>query len=82
MIGCAVDFHECISGSIGEGYGADNGLQHKPFWGYTRAAVGTGMSLSLDDKMRLEATYSLPIRKSPHDNTRAFQFGIGLTLSS
>jgi hypothetical protein len=53
-----------------------------PLFGYIRASVGAGLSLSLGGVARVEATYSLPLLKAKHDVTsNAFQLGVGLSIS-
>lgn len=52
-----------------------------PFFGYVRASIGAGVSLTLSPAIKLEVTYSIPILKSSHDITKPFQLGVGLSLS-
>ena len=61
-------------------HGADS-VQSVPFFGYLRASVGAGVSLTLSPSITLEVTYSVPILKSSHDVTKPFQVGVGLSLS-
>ena len=58
-----------------------NSAGNVPFFGYLRASVGAGVSLTLSPSITLEVTYSVPILKSTHDVTKPFQVGVGLSLS-
>ena len=58
-----------------------NSAGNVPFFGYLRASVGAGVSLTLSPSITLEVTYSVPILKSSHDVTKPFQVGVGLSLS-
>ncbi|RYG69995.1 hypothetical protein EON64_01345 [archaeon] len=62
---------------------AGGGLQGKytPFFGYFRGSMGAGLSLSIGNHARVEATYSYPFLKASHDMTRSFQVGIGVSLN-
>lgn len=57
------------------------GAHEIPFFGYLRASVGAGISLTLSPAVTLEATYSIPVLKASHDNIKPFQLGVGLSLS-
>jgi hypothetical protein len=46
-----------------------------------RAAVGTGLSISFNNMIRLETTYSIPIMKAESDDIKAFQLGVGLSIN-
>lgn len=52
-----------------------------PSFGKMRASVGAGLSLMMADKVRVEGSYSFPLIKAKHDNTTAFQLGIGLSIN-
>lgn len=83
------------SGQHGHGNGDGGGNQMKgfsrswgsygaheiPFFGYLRASIGAGISLTLSPAVTLEATYSIPVLKASHDNIKPFQLGVGLSLS-
>eukprot|EP01031_Cornospumella_fuschlensis_P029247 gene29247-35306_t len=62
---------------------AGGGLQGKytPFFGYFRGSVGAGLSLTMGNHARVEATYSFPFLKASHDMTRSFQVGVGVALN-
>ena len=56
-------------------------IGHVPFFGYLRASVGAGVSLTLSPAVTLEVTYAVPLLKSSHDVTKPFQLGVGISLS-
>ena len=58
-----------------------HGAHEIPFFGYLRASIGAGISLTLSPAVTLEATYSIPVLKASHDNLKPFQLGVGLSLS-
>ena len=74
---------------LGEGNGTkgfsrcwgSQGAHEIPFFGYLRASVGAGIALTLSPAVTLEATYSIPVLKAPHDKIKPFQLGVGLSLS-
>lgn len=65
-------------GSIGDG--AARQSLDRPYFGYPRASLGTGLVYSLMNNIRLEATYSIPFVKSQHDKTKPFQLRFGLSI--
>jgi outer membrane protein assembly factor BamA len=52
-----------------------------PFFGHLRASVGTGLAITVGPAVRLEMTYAVPLLKAPHDATKSFQLGVGLSIS-
>jgi outer membrane protein assembly factor BamA len=52
-----------------------------PFFGHLRASIGTGLAITVGPVVRLEMTYAVPILKAPHDATKSFQLGVGLSIS-
>jgi hypothetical protein len=64
--------------------GGEASAEHRgraPFFGFFRASVGAGMSLSLSPAITLEVTYSVPVLKAAHDVVKPFQLGVGVSLS-
>lgn len=55
--------------------------QNPSIWGSFRSSIGGGFSTVLGNTVRLEATYSLPITRTPHDVPRNFQFGLSMNLN-
>ena len=68
------------SDHFNDAHGTDS-VESVPFFGYLRASVGAGVSLTLSSSITLEVTYSVPILKSSHDVIKPFQVGVGLSLS-
>lgn len=52
-----------------------------PLFGYMRASIGSGISMSFQNLLRLEATYSVPILSSQNDRLKDFQLGVGLSIN-
>lgn len=46
-----------------------------------RASIGSGISMSFQNIVRLEATYSVPILLSSNDRLKDFQLGVGLSIN-
>ena len=59
----------------------NNNNIHQPFFGYLRASIGTGLSITLNPNIRLEATYSVPLLKASHDVIKPFQLGVGVSIN-
>lgn len=53
----------------------------QPFFGYARASVGTGLSISFSKMIRVEMTYSMPLLKNSQDQVKPFQLGVGLSIN-
>lgn len=47
-----------------------------------RLSVGSGLSLTLNGAIRLEATYNVNILKASQDQSKPFQIGFGLSINS
>ncbi len=70
------------AGSIGPDNYFNKGQSNSvPFFGYLRASVGGGMSMSFNNQIRLETTYSIPLVKARQDSVRGFQIGVGFTIN-
>jgi hypothetical protein len=52
-----------------------------PFFGYARASIGTGLSVTFSQMVRVEMTYSVPLLRSNQDQLKAFQLGVGLSIN-
>jgi outer membrane protein assembly factor BamA len=53
-----------------------------PVFGYLRGSIGSGFSISLQNVLRLELTYSMPFLSSPSDQTKkGFQLGFGMSIN-
>ena len=52
-----------------------------PLFGYFRASMGSGLSFSMQNLIRIEATYSIPILAAPTDTLKGFQFGVGFSIN-
>jgi hypothetical protein len=49
-----------------------------PLFGYTRASIGTGLSVKFSQLVRVEMTYIVPLSRSNQDHLKAFQLDVGL----